>query len=429
MTPNRSNPDGRGMRSLRRLPFRAPSSIRPLVLTAAFTLFAASFWGCEDPGVVGGTFIDEQGNLATNEYPVTRMELIEGNGYSGRLSHVPVGRYLDPVFGEVVSIGLIRPELDSLSITRIEPSDTMRFRFVFSSEVYGDTLSTARFDVYEINEPWRGMELRYGDRIGFDPTLKVGEFTVGDRDTVVFDVSPQWRARYREYLYDPLPESDSLYIYDMPGLAIVPRVDQTQKVVFLEVESTAIGANEEFATRLFVTDTTGTNEYQRMADWGAAYARTPLAGERTGSVPTFNTLEGFFDLDFQFSEEQLLTRNLARVELLVYQDELTLKGSLPENHIRPVVDQARIHIVNTGDPQEWIFSEAAEFTSTLDTTRNVYRFNLTSYANAFLFDTLATNRYYLSVESNNGFLRSTLLHDLDAEDESKRPRIVVTAIQ
>lgn len=414
----------------------ARSSIRSFGLAASLVILLAGLSACEDPGVVGGTFIDEQGNLATNEYPVTRMEPLEGSGYSGRLSHIPVGRYLDPVFGEIVSIGLIRPELDSLNITRIEPSDTVRFRFVFSSDVYGDTLSTARFDVYEVNEPWRGLELRYGDQVGFDPALKVGEFVVGQTDTVVFDVSPEWRTRYREYLYDPLPESDSLYVYDMPGLAIVPRVNETQKVVFLEIQSTATGANEEFATRLFVTDTTGTSEYQAMADWGASYTRTPHdplsvdgTGYPAGSSPALNTLEGYFDLDFQFTEEQLLTRNLARVELLVYQDELTMQGSLPENHVRPTADQARIHIVNTGDPQEWIFSEPAEFTSTIDTTRNVYRFNLTGYANAFLFDTLAANRYYLSIESNNGFLRSTLLHDLDAEDPRKRPRIVVTAIE
>jgi hypothetical protein len=402
-----------------------------LALGVAALLSVGPLTGCEDPGVVGSTFLDEEGNIVTNSYLVDGMTALSGASYSGRLSTVPVGRYLDPLFGEVIGVGLLRPALDSLSIQNFETADTMRIRLIFTSDVYGDTLSKARFNVYEITEPWRGFELNYGDEVAYDPARKVAEFEVAGEDTVVFMVSDEWKLKYRDLLFSEGIDPDSAAVFDLPGLAIVPDVSSTQVIRHILIENEAFGVSGEDQTRLFVTDSLGTDQYQSFVEWGSSVRRIggPSMSIPQGSVPTYNTLETYFELEFGFTEEKLLTRNLARVELVVYEDFSTVKGSLPENHVRPSVLAARIHTIDDSDPAEAIFATAPFFQASKDTTDGSFRFNLTSYANAFLFDTLDATRYFLSIEDNTGLIHSTLLHTLDSGDAARKPRIIVTAIE
>jgi len=413
------------------LPAKTPKPGFSAFFLLPILLFGGIFLsGCEDPGVVGSTFIDENGNLVTANFPLDEFTPLSDPSYSGDLTYVPVGRYRDPVFGEITSIGLVRPELDSITFSSISTQDTMRIRFSFAPDVYGDTAASAFFDVYEITEPWRDKELRYGDQVAFDSFDKVGSFEIKQGETAEFEVSAEWRAKYEDFLYGGRADADSVYKYEMPGLAIVPDLTRTQKVLFLNPQDNAVGAGEETATRLVVTDTTGSSLYVQMEQWGAAMTRNTQAVEfipEDGVITLHNTLEQYIKLDFSFTEERLLTKNLARVELVLYENSTLLDGSLPEGHVRPEALTASLFLIDKGDPDEIIFSSGPLFATTKGND-NTYRFNLTSYANAFLFDTLTTTDYYLALESNTGLLTSTLVYGLSA-NATLQPKIVVTAVE
>ncbi len=387
------------------------------------------FVGCEEPGVVGGAFIDDEGNLVTNEFPVKEMTPTSSVSYSGRLDVVPMGHYNDPLFGEITSVGLIRPDLNSITLNRIDSTETVALKLVFNGTEYGDTLSTAFFDVYEVAEPWRGKQLRYGDQISYDPTKKIGSFAIAQADTALIPMPEDWIFRYNGFISDTTTATDSTYIFDMPGFAIVPDVSRSQKMVFLDLGTDASGTVESETTRLFSEDTTGTFQYQRMADWGAAVQREASILQPTTSYKAMNTFEAFQKIDYEFTRESLVSQNLARVEMIFYEDTELLEGSLPGGHVRPAVTRANIHIVDEGDVGEEVFAGSPVFTTVKDTSINGFRFNLTSTANLFLFDTLQTHKYYLTVETNNGSFQQTVLHGPDSPNESKRPHIIVTAIE
>lgn len=411
------------------MPYR---NFRPNVFFKGMSVVALAlllFAGCEEPGIVGGAFIDDEGNLVTNEFPVKEMTPTSSVSYSGRLDVVPMGHYSDPLFGEITSVGLIRPDLNSITLNRIDSTEQVALKLVFNGTEYGDTLSTAFFDVYEVAEPWRGKQLRYGDQISYDPTKKIGSFAIAQADTAVLPMPEDWIFRYNGFISDTTGGTDSSYVFGMPGFAIVPDVARSQKMVFLDLGTDASGAVESETTRLYSEDTTGTFQYQRMADWGAAVQRDPSAIQPTTSYKAMNTFEAFQKIDYEFTRESLVSQNLARVEMIFYEDTQLLDGSLPGGHVRPAVTRANIHIVDEGDVGEEVFASSPVFTAVKDTSINGFRFNLTSTANLFLFDTLQTHKYYLTVESNNGLLQQTLLHGPESPDESKRPHIIVTAIE
>jgi hypothetical protein len=407
-------------------------TIRFNSIAQAASMFAFAlllFVGCEEPGVVGGAFIDDEGNLVTNEFPVKEMTPTSSLSYSGRLDVVPMGHYDDPLFGEITSVGLIRPDLNSITLNRIDSTETVALKLVFNGTEYGDTLSTAFFDVYEVAEPWRGKQLRYGDQISYDPTKKIGSFAIAQADTALIPMPEDWIFRYNGFISDTTTATDSTYIFDMPGFAIVPDVSRSQKMVFLDLGTDASGVVESETTRLFSEDTTGTFQYQRMADWGAAVQREASIFQPTTSYKAMNTFEAFQKIDYEFTRESLVSQNLARVEMIFYEDTELLEGSLPGSHVRPAVTRANIHIVDDGDVGEEVFAGSPVFTTVKDTSINGFRFNLTSTANLFLFDTLQTHKYYLTVETNNGSFQQTVLHGPDSPNESKRPHIIVTAIE
>lgn len=431
MYPTKSQPTTVRSQALPSNPFLSRLGIKTLGL---LTLLSVSvLTACEDPGVVGSTFIDESGNLSYGSFPIDKMDPVEFDAYAGKLGNIPIGRYLDPVFGDITSVGLIRPAISAFQIDTIDTSvDTLFLQLILDGTIYGDTLNTARFDVYEITQPWRGNELVYGDEVLFENTAPVASFEVRPaQDTLFFQLSQEWMEKYNASLIASGDDRDSAYVYGLPGLALVPRVRDTQKIVYIKVESDVFtDATNLIQTRLIAADTSGTRRYQAMSDWGASVTRSgvgayPVPG---GSSPIFGTTERFFEIDFSFTREKLISENLARVELVVFEDAPTMEGSLPEHHVRPAVTRAQIHVVNSGDPGEALFSESARYVSLKD-SKNTFRFNLTPSANAFLFDTLETNRYFLSVQTNNGLLHSTLLHDLDTPGDSLKPRIIVTAIQ
>ena len=426
---------------------------------AAFTIFVA---GCEDPGNLGSGFLDDDANLETRTISPGTLETYVGNSYTGRLRHMAIGRYDDPLFGEFTSAALIKPSILTAEIgTSISPDDTFKLRFVFSSVVYGDSLSTANFDIYRATEVWRGNEIRFNNQISYDESLKVGEFSVEGTETVEVELDQSWVEEYNEYLSFEGDDRNTRYRDTFPGLVIVPAEDN-EKVLFARVRPAADEDDSNLNFVRFVLeradepDDNGDNgdngddgedgedgedendndngeddedprSFQTVLDWSALQSRS-APNEQPDGIIMHNTLDQIISLDPELSAERLGSKNLANVQLILYQDQDQLEASLPEHHSRPEISFARIHLIDTQNVSDYIFSNSPNLISELDTDDYTYRFDLTTYANSVIFSSPGSGKFYITVESINGLIFSTLLFDENAPEDT-RPKINITSVK
>jgi hypothetical protein len=427
--------------------YKSIQRLRTYLFIAAIAAFTILSTGCEEPGNVGGRFLDDDANLETNSIAPESIEGYSSNTYTGRLRLMAIGQYDDMLFGEFKSTGIIKPAIDTTGIgTSITEEQTLKLRLVFSPVVYGDTLSTADFDLYRATEIWRGNELRFNQTIPYDETQKVGEFSVTGRETVEVELDHGWVEEYNEFLSYEEDDRNNYYRDNFPGLVIVP-AESNNKVLFAKLRPASDEEDDDLDFVRFVLEDGGeenggdngeengedeeTEEdprtFQRIQDWGSLQSRAEPAGQPEGII-VHNTLDQFGVMEPGINADRLGSKNLANVQLVFYQDQSQLEGSLPEGHSRPEVSLARIHVIDTGSIGDMIFSQSPNFISQLDPDDNSYRFDLSNYANSVLFSTPITGRFYIAVESINGLVFSTLLFNENAPEEL-RPRILITSVK
>jgi hypothetical protein len=405
------------------------SKFKTIITGLALVLTGFFINSCEDGGVVGGKFVQDDANLTSSIVPVPPLSEVNSGTYSGRLGNVAIGRYTDPVFGTFESFAIMKPSLDLERVPLVETLDELELRIVFASQQWGDTTSTASFEVFEVDEIWRGNEFQLGDQVQFDTAKKLGEFSVTSVDTVIVELDKDWLLRYRDYLESQDVARDSLYRAEFFGLAIVPTADTDSRMLFPRMELTGSAQGTDFnQTRFVIQNLDVGRRFQTALDWASVFTRVTEGPVISNSLKTFSSLEKIIEFDLNLTEQDLISKNLANVELVLYENKTAPELELPVNHIRPEVFNARIHIINSGDSGEGIFSTSADFIANKDTTDNSFRFNLTNYANSILFGSPKQGKFYLSVQSVNGLIQSTLIHNGDSI-ESKRPKIVVTAIE
>jgi hypothetical protein len=422
---------------------------------AAFTIIAI---GCENPGNVGGSFLDEEANLETRTIAPGSFEGYSTDAFTGRLRYMAIGHYDDLLFGEFQSIGIIKPDIDTTAIgSSISEEDTFKLRLVFSETVYGDTMSTANFEIYRASNYWRGNELRFGQSISYDETQLVGEFSVEGTETVEVDLDRSWVEEYNEFLSSEADDRTSRYRDNFPGLVIVP-ADENTKVLFAKIRPASGEEDSDLEYVRFVRengavngDNNGENgneengngdndndngdngeeedprQFQRVFDWGALKDRSSPAENPEGSV-IHNTLDQMAVIKPELDDNRIGSKNLANVQLILYKDRSRLDATLPDGHNRPAVTRARIHLIESGSVSDHIFSQSPDLVSELNTTDDTFRFNLTDYTNTVLFSTPRAGDFYLSVETINGLTFSTFLYDRDAP-EDVRPKILITSVK
>ncbi|MEX0994573.1 MAG: hypothetical protein WD599_03530, partial [Balneolaceae bacterium] len=315
---------------------------------------------CEDPGFVGGSLLEEEADIVTNSIQVGSIEEISDPSYTGKLRFMAMGQYDDPLFGEVNSVALIKPAINTSNLSTINDDDTMKLRLVLDSRVYGDSTSTADFAIYRVNEFWRGNEIRYGDQISFDESQKVGEFSAAQSDTILADLDDSWVAEYKNYLEMDAANRDSLYRNNFYGLAIA-EITGSSKIVFPKMQppSGQESSNTEYVR--FVVDSEDDEverRFQTVQDWGMTIQRsgdTETQNPTSGFYKVHNMLDSFLEIDLELTEQKLSSRNLANVELILYRDRETLANSLPPGHTRPAVSRARILIIDGDRRSDAIF--------------------------------------------------------------------------
>lgn len=406
------------------------------VITLAILTFGLI--GCEDPGNVGGGFLEDNTNLETSVISVGSIEEHSTRTYSGQHQFMPIGRYDDAMFGEYTAIGILKPSINTNRIDSvITEEDTFQLRLVFSSEMYGDTTSVSEFDIFELSEPWRGNELRFGESIPFDDSRKIGEFTATGNETVIVDLDDEdWIERYNHYLMSEGDDRNSVYRDEFYGLAIVP-AETNSKVLFAAMRTSEDEEEDDLDFVRFVVDSDDYDEdsdeadprsFQLVADWGALNTRSQPEQENPEAYTLHNSLDELVEIDPEINEDRLGSRNLANVRMVFYKNRDEMEASLPAGHVRPEVNQLRIHVIESGNTGDYIFSRNPHFIANYDSSDNSFTFDITDYANSIIFNATISGNLYLTAAGINGIVYATSLFGEDATDESLRPKISITSV-
>ena len=402
-----------------------------LYLVSVFTMASCG----EDPGNVGSRFADSGDVIEQSTIKIDNFEFLNTTTFSGNLQFMALGKYDDPLFGMIETVAFVRPSIIRANIEFLTSTDNMTLQLHFSSEVLGDTTTTANFSVYEISGLWRGNELFYTDNLSFDTSNKLGEFSVSSQDSINIELDDEWVSRYDEFLTNEADNRDSIYRAEFPGLAIVSDDAAGSKILFARMRAATdlLGAPTGEPVTSFPVERPSTDEVlnQTTLDWGNTITRSAIdsgAIMNTNSFASFNTLEQLFAFEPDFSAENLEGRSLSRVELQIFENAGLVNQSLPQNHVRPDVQNLRIHLLsNDNNVAEQIFSNVSTFGATRDSTDNSFRFNITNFANSRIFGDSGEGKFYFSIEGVNGLLFSTLFFDTDAL-ENRQPRINITAV-
>ena len=209
---------------------------------AAFLLLITVFLtsACEEPGPVGEDIISDRDPVKSQTVYIQDYSVLEGNSFSGRLASTAAGYFEDPVYGTMKSTALLKPSISTSEVDSIGLQDTLSLQLIFEDVVYGDSLATSSYEIYEAGQIWRGAELRYNQEIPIDMASKVAEFQVqAGEDSIVVDLSRDFTMKFAQYFNADTSLSsvkrDSIYIQNFRGLAIVPS-ESNQNIRFLKNE-------------------------------------------------------------------------------------------------------------------------------------------------------------------------------------------------
>lgn len=432
------NEPAHSIRTLRFVWNRQRGSISAIAAVLLLFFFVSA---CEDPGGVGSGLLDESAGLDTRTVEPGEIEPLPAESFSGRLRHMAIGQYDDPLFGSFRSIGILKPSIDTTRIgTTIEEGEKFQLQIAFRSSVYGDPSSTARFEIYRLEDVWRGNEIRFGDDFPIDRSERLAEFSVFGTETVHIDLPGSWIEEYLEFLSNSDEDRDSVYRDQFPGLAIVP-AEESSKVLFASMRPAAgEEPDEENLVRFVLVVPNGEEEseseededddprvFQGLADWGTFGTRAEPQDRDPNSFYLYNTLESVLRVETSLDEEKLGSRNLATVQLVFRLNRDLLESSLPSGHTRPEVTQLRIHRIPSDRIGEWIYSQPAQFVATRQSGSDTFRFDITTHANSILFDRPLPGNFYLSAQTVDGRIFPVVLHNGNAP-EALRPKIVITSI-
>ncbi|NGP75163.1 hypothetical protein G3570_00850 [Balneolaceae bacterium YR4-1] len=373
---------------------------------------------CESPGSVGGSFTDPGTELKDTAFAVTGVETESYTTYSGRLNFFSAGQFNDPLFGNLNAQSYIKPSLPGLTSDTLRSDLQMNLRLILDdNSLYGDTLSTADFDLVEIDQIWRGRAVELYDDIDLSQNL-VGSFSVDEAtDSVDVPLASEWVQRYRAYYNTIGANRDSLYLYDFHGLALVPRN-----------ESKIIPFNPSRIRFVTIENGSDTSSSITPSQWAYTLDRSNATDAPTGSSKAISTFEEVLKFDLDLSREDLGTVNISRVELVFYQNNQALQSSISGSARRPAVNSAGLYFSRPEDIPASLSTASALSRAFYNETDGSYRFDITGFTNGVLLDGTDDERsFYLTLQSNNGILGSSLLYNEDGP-EDKRPKIIVTYI-
>jgi len=425
----------------RRLPSRTLAACA-FILSIAILL---QMGACSDSGSVGNGLPGPGSEVQVDTFNVTEIGADTLYSFSGNYGYFSVGRFQDPLFGEVNATALIKPALpdrsDNSTVSFGDNTQMTLYLAIHNETTYGDTLASVPFNLVEINELWRGREWKTTDEVPLVGS-PIASFTMNNQDTVKIEFSEEWVQKYGNYFNRPDSSDlnrDSLYVREFWGFAIVPQ--DGGKIITPNPYDSHI-----MATNMDVSADSITNDSLSIGLWDWAYSvdRADMNQGEAGSNKVISTLERVVHFDFDFSTENLNARNIAKAEIVIYRNNLLLEQSISQAGdaaTRPPADTLRLHVVDQEelpqsiDPGSPLYSESQtspvqnrNLVGIYNEKDQAYHFNVTSYVASGRFGNLASRfSFYLTFKNSNGVMRSTVLYNADTE--GKVPKVIITSTE
>ncbi|MFH5832606.1 hypothetical protein ACG2F4_07005 [Halalkalibaculum sp. DA3122] len=376
--------------------------------------------GCDESGVVGGGFTDSDTTIKVDTLMVDGIETESYNFYSGNLTYFTPGQFSDPLFGDMKVTGLLRPQLLSGS-AEMAPDANMKLRLVFNQElVYGDTTQPAEYDIVELDQVWRGRAWKLHDEPGLSGNAPLASFTAEKEDSVDIPLSGSWVQSYRDYTQMEGANRDSLYRIEFPGLALVPK--NSAKLLPVDAQ----------ASKFIIENPESDTLEVAPRDWANSLERTNVPDTPDNTFKLHSTLEQVVSFDMDLTRENIGSVNLSKVELVLYEDTQRLENTMDQvspTAGRGPISEARLQILDPADVPISLQTGSVLSNGSYNEEDGSYRFNITSFTNSVLLDGLPSElKFYVSLETNNGIIRSSLIHNEQAP-EAKRPKLIVTYVK
>jgi hypothetical protein len=328
----------------------------------------------------------------------------------------------------VTSSSLLKPSITQSQIENFSGAYSLKLMLEFNPDRYGDATTTSQYNVYEINERWRGEEIQYNEPVSFDQSTLIGSFQVGNEDSVKVEFSASFTQKYREFFNDTTAQRDSTYRFEFPGIAIVPS-DQNRKIDFLRHQPAVSDTSTTPVTRFLVENQSDSLiATMPTLDRGNSMTRTDLP-EMSDGLILHNTMENILNVNVDIPTEDFQGREVVNAQL-IFNADTSPADMAPMNFERLDSEFLRGHIFDT-DPvslHSEIFARQASVGATLDEEENVYRVTLTQYIIDKIYgDGESTPPLYITNQGNNGLYVSTKLFGPDAP-ENLRPRLIITTL-
>ncbi len=385
-------------------------------------LVSALFFSCkEEPGLVGASIIESEESFRSDTVFVDEISQETFTAYTGRLQRVAMGAYNDPIFGDVTITTLIKPALfDAVGVDSLSEGATMSLRFSFDSlRVWGDSTAPTQFNIYEVldESDWRGVSYLYDDQIQFDPT-PLATFTRTEEDTVIVPMPQTWADDYRELYNAPDNSKDSIFVFNYRGLVVEPQ-NGSSKVQYIDLLNTDLLIDNP-------GDTLDALAEVNIRDWAYQIDRQNQNIPADRLILNSENLilrSNFFEQLGPFSGS-----NIAKFELVLFEDTTAMESSLPVNHVRTDPLFLEVHQQFDLDQNFDITFGTQDSIGRYSEEFGTYTFNLTPYINRFLFGDGLNDDFLMSILERSGFITNSLIYDTSAGD-AVRPRVIITSIE
>lgn len=385
---------------------------------------------CENPGAVGSNLTNPESEVVIDTLTIDGVQALNPNSYSGELPFVSAGKYDDPVFGSMTAKGYLKPALPADSDSMHAGAKMLLRVILDANQIYGDTRTTQEFDIYEISELWRDRALMINDDLPVNMSEKVGSFSVEtDEDSLTVELSQNWVDRY--YQYTDTTNADSVYKYNMFGLALVP--GNGDKIIPLQTDST------NFIIQNPEADTFNVSLNQR----GYTLERGSNTSFPQGSVPLYSTYESVLNFgDLGLSELDIPPPGLSRAELVLYQNEAGMGQGLPAEprpQKRPQEVTIDLHLaepeyipenIDPGVPLNQSQGAVFRVQGAFSETHNTYRFDITNLVERIFRSGFPENREFFVTFPNDGVIKPGLIYtDADQVPERFKPKVIITSLK
>lgn len=372
--------------------------------------------GCESPGSVGSGLSNSGADVEILRDTIGVINTTGFNSYSGNYAYFSAGAYDDPLFGEMTATGLLRPSLPSASDT-LEEGATMKMRIIFDwQHVYGDTLADQTFDIYQIDEYWRGRVYKLMDTLQLDQSQKIASFTAGTNDSLDVVLDPEWvQNNYWSYAESDDADADSLYEEEEFGLALVPT--DRNKIIPLDARSTR-----------FVIENPEADTFQVSTEqWAYYLSRENEPEHPEGSVTAYNMLENILSFRLDVSDMDVNGPSISNAELIFYENAAEMGPSVLGSVKRPRPGSPQLRLADPSQTPDNLIAGNPVANGVYSEEERAFHFDVTGFMQSALINGVPEEQKFYLLLPNNGTVKTNLFHIDPASGNA--PKLVITYLK